>query len=136
MRPRRLIGRARRAVSVPSDFSAACDIRRPLNFTVRRMRQSVPSSSEHRRVPTWFRRLGPLVLLAILLSNLGVISYAWLHKDGASQARMLVVLWVLAAVAVLLLVRLYAALNRRASTSSGANLEGNVGPSNNRWRGP
>jgi ribose/xylose/arabinose/galactoside ABC-type transport system permease subunit len=77
-----------------------------------------------------------VVLFAILVGNLGVITYAWLHGGGTPQKRVLVVLWVLAAVAALFLGPLYAALNRSASTSSGANLDDNVGPSNKRWRDP
>jgi hypothetical protein len=97
----------------------------------------VPPSSvtqlQRQELARRLRWAGPVVLLAILLGNLALISYAFLHGGSVSQKRVLIALFVLVGIAAFLLGRISRALTRR---SSGTGFGGNVGPSNNRWRGP
>ena len=98
---------------------------RPLNFTVRRPRQSVShqyrTQIERWGAPARVRWILLATLVLVLVGNLCVIIYVSLRNSGGAPKGLLYALWALALVAALLIARLFKAMSRTASTSSGSN---------------
>jgi hypothetical protein len=69
--------------------------------------------------PAWTRSVSLCALAAILVLNLGIITFVWSHHDGGARTRLLIALWFLALLALALLIREWNAL-RRDSRAHGA----------------
>jgi hypothetical protein len=61
-------------------------------------------------------------LACILTLNFAVITFVWLHQAGGARKGLLIALWLLALVALVLLIRLWNAL-RRSAPARGVDLD-------------
>jgi hypothetical protein len=96
--------------------------------------QQDTSAFQRWRTPRWYPVVAAPVLGALILADLGLI-YVWLH-EGSRRGGLPLLIAIDTVVALFLLLRLGYALMSRAPSSSGSDLDGSDGRSNNRWSGP
>lgn len=69
--------------------------------------QNVSWIEKLRAPPSWLRGLYVAVLALILLSDLALITFSWAPQRGARIYSLLALLWILASVALIFLLRLW-----------------------------
>jgi hypothetical protein len=62
------------------------------------------------RAPPWVRGVAVSVLALILVGNLVLITFSWAHQGGTRIYALLAILWILALVGILFLLRLWRAI--------------------------